>query len=163
MIQFIFSFTFLFGFWMILSGKTDLFHLALGFISVLIVCVWTAPLMFQGFHSPGRRIKEHFAFFPYALWLFYQIIIANFQVLKLALSSNLSEDIKPSVITFESGLKRDISKFVLANSITLTPGTVTIKEEDGKFWVHCLTPQAAKGIPGDMLKKVQKMFGESIS
>ena len=103
----------------------------------------------------------HYLLIP--LKLFYQIILANLHVFSIALSPDMEKHISPEIVTFDSGLKRDISKFVLANSITLTPGTVTINEKDGVFVIHCLSKVAAAGVPGDMLKKVQTLFGETPS
>ncbi|MEK9657844.1 MAG: Na+/H+ antiporter subunit E [bacterium] len=159
--NFLASFVFLFGFWLILSGKFDVFHLSLGGISCALIANWTGSLVFQDKNiTLAQRLIEHFSFYPYACWLFYQIVLANIQVIKIAFLPNVDSVIHPKIITFKTHLTRDISKFVLANSITLTPGTITIREETGTFKIHALNAQAAEGIP-TMIKKVGALFGET--
>jgi multicomponent Na+:H+ antiporter subunit E len=51
-----------------------------------------------------------------------------------------------------------LSKFILANSITLTPGTVTVRVEGSRFLVHALTDSAARGLPGAMEKRIANIF-----
>lgn len=149
------------AFWMICSGYFDAFHLTLGVISSAIIALWTGKLFFQRKVSMYRRLREHFSLYPYFLWLFYEIVLANLEVLKLAFSQNLGSKINPQLVEVKTELKRDVAKFIFANSITLTPGTITVRETNGVFLIHALNPEIASGLGGKMLEKVAKIFGET--
>lgn len=82
-------------------------------------------------------------------WLFWQIILSNIHVLKVALSPRMDDLISPKMVRFKTDVTEEISIFVLANSITLTPGTVTVRVEGKRFLVHALTEKAASGLPGE--------------
>ncbi len=139
------TFLLMFGLWITMSGKFDLFHLALGVISSAIVAMISGDLLFQdrqkGF---GYRLLQAGRFVQYAVWLVAQIIYANMYVLKLALTTKkMDQVLDPYIFSFKPHLKTPFAQFVLANSITLTPGTVTIRIEDGVFLVHAITGPAA--------------------
>lgn len=148
---FIFTFNLMFILWIMLSAKFDAFHLGLGVISSLIVAYLSNDLLFQDKEVPPfSRLSEGFRFTAYTFWLLYQIMMANIHVVSLALSLRpINTVIQPEIITFKTKLKSDFARFVLANSITLTPGTVTIRIVDDMFYVHAITSKAAGDLPGD--------------
>ena len=154
----------LFIFWIIWSGKFDLFHLALGVISTYLVTKGSGDLFFdkkKSFSLP-LLLKKWLRFEIYLFWLVWEIFKANLHVINVALSSDMFGVLKPSMISFKTSLKSDISKFVLAQSITLTPGTVTVDIDKDTVYVHALTKQTAAGTPGNMERKVAHIFGEKI-
>ncbi|MBI60768.1 cation transporter [bacterium] len=162
--HFITSFIILVPFWFLMSGKFDMFHIALGIISLLIVSIWSGKLLIQSSKKSFiTRLSEIIKFIPYIGWLLIEIIKSNIHIIAVSLSPNIHTKINPQIITFKTKLKHDISKFILANSITLTPGTVTIRVSKDKFMVHALTDKVAVGVPGDMEKKVAMIFNERIS
>lgn len=126
--------------WIVLSGKFDLFHLLLGAISCLIVARLSQDLLFrERDKGPIARAGEALRFLPYACWLLWQIVLANFHVIALAVSPRYCQkQLDPHIFTFTTRLRSDFSRFVLANSITLTPGTVTIRIEGDTFHVHAI-------------------------
>jgi len=142
---YIFSFFILFIGWIQLSGKFDLFHLSLGVISCAFVAKISSDLFFQKKSKGlGARSGEAMRFIVYCFWLLYQIIIANIHVVALALSPKfMARNFDPHIFTFRTSLKTDFARFVLANSITLTPGTVTIRINKDIFFVHAISKQAA--------------------
>jgi len=144
--------------WIILSGRFDGFHLVLGVVSSTIVALISADIFFPAFRLktlPGIWIR----FLGYLPWLLYQIFRANLHVMYLVLHPRMRERIDPRVITFQSRLKGDMAFFVLANSITLTPGTVTVFVSVlGKYTVHAIDAESARGLPGIMEDKVEKIF-----
>lgn len=157
------SFSILFSFWLIWSGKFDLFHLSLGVISTLIVTVWSTDLLFKRTKIPlSQLLKEWVAFETYSFWLMMEIVFANIHIILVALSPNLSKILQPKLVKFPTKLKKEFSQFALAQSITLTPGTVTVEVTDNTFLVHALTKQTADGCPGDMEENIAKIFGEKI-
>ena len=162
--RFISSFGILFSFWIIFSGKFDAFHLALGVVSVLIVVFWSGDYLISDYSkSTGVRLQHLLRFELYVFWLVWEIIVANFQVVFIALHPNMKRLITSHMVTFDSKLKGELAKFVLAQSITLTPGTVTVRLNDGRYLVHALTEPIAAGFPGDMPKRVANIFGEDVS
>ena len=150
-------------FWLVWSGMFDPFHIGLGVISVAIVAVWSGGLLIQESVPIFERIKQWLRFEQYAIWLIGQIILANIDVFKLAFHPNVRGIIQPQRVTFKTTLKGDIPQFILAQSITLTPGTVTSQIEDQTFAVHAITDDAAKGVPGQMQEKVAHIFRKSQS
>ena len=72
----------------------------------------------------------------------------------------VKKSINPQMVKFKTSLTTDLSKFVLANSITLTPGTVTVRIQGDEFLVHALTDYVAEGLPGEMEDRVKKIFGD---
>lgn len=161
----ILTFIFLFGFWLFLSGKFDLFHLSLGVISCLIVSFASSDLLFGDQQkSVTARLREAFRFIPYCAWLLYQIVLANMHVIGLALSPRLmNRHIDPHIFTFRTRLKTDFARFVLANSITLTPGTVTVRIDGDLFYVHAISRKAVGDLGegeemGEMERRIAWVF-----
>ena len=149
------------AFWILLSGKFDVFHLSLGVISCLIVAHISKDLIFSEKGKKGR-LAEAFRFIAYFPWLIYQIILANLTVAYLALHPKMIERINPQIIWFKSGLKKEISLVTLGNSITLTPGTITVRIVDGEFYVHTLNPESIEMITEKMEKRVAYIFNETL-
>jgi multicomponent Na+:H+ antiporter subunit E len=150
----------MFGLWVILSGKFDAFHLGLGIISCLIVAYFSGDLLFD---SP--KIKDlpvsWLRFIRYIPWLLYQIFLANLHVLYLAFHPRMMDLIDPRIIKFRSKLQSDLSRVTFANSITLTPGTITVYVTmDGDFSVHAIDKKSREGLPGEMEARIARAFGE---
>lgn len=94
----------------------------------------------------------------YILVLFWEIIKANVSAIRLTLSYR--NEIDPVIVQFQTGLKTDLANVVLANSITLTPGTITVSVEGNTFTVHCLDKSLAQGIETSVfVKLLEKMEG----
>ena len=154
------TFLVLFVFWLLWSGMYDGFHITLGLISVWIVVKWSGDLFVTQKKTFSRRIKEWVRFEIYSFWLLWQIVIANFEVFKLAFHPNVLEQINPKFITFNSPIKGELAQFIFAQSITLTPGTVTLSINDGVFKVHAINESAAAALPGDMQDKILNIYKE---
>ena len=152
------TFSLLLFFWVLWSGMYDLFHLTLGVISVYIVVKWTGHLFVEQKKPVGVRLKEWWRFEKYSFWLFWQIVLANYEVFKLAFHPNVLKLLKPKYISFKSELKGDVAQFIFAQSITLTPGTITLSIKDGEYTVHALNDDAAKALPGEMEQRVLAIY-----
>jgi len=150
----------MFCFWILFSGKFDFFHISLGIGSSLIVAALSKDLFFPTRIKPGL-IVCWLRFAGYIPWLFYQIFLANLHVLYLVFHPRMLELIDPKIINFNSRLTHDISRTTFANSITLTPGTITVNVSVlGKFAVHCIDEKSGRSLPGEMEKRVAKVFSE---
>ncbi|OHD65609.1 MAG: hypothetical protein A2176_13255 [Spirochaetes bacterium RBG_13_51_14] len=153
------TFVILFGFWVVLSGKFDLFHLTLGFICSLVISMLTHNLLFANVRVGDIKLTI-IRFVRYLPWLIYQIFVSNFYVAYLVLSPKMP--INPQIIRFKTKLESDISWVVLANSITLTPGTITMDIKDGEFYVHALAKKVADDLnAGEMEDRVAHIFMEA--
>ena len=82
-----------------------------------------------------------FGFISYLPWLMYEIFKANVQVIRACLRAEL--DINPALVKVRTKCQSDLAKTLFANSITLTPGTVTIEVEPKRLLVHALYEEAA--------------------
>ncbi|MDX9785569.1 MAG: Na+/H+ antiporter subunit E [Desulfobacterales bacterium] len=157
---FLFTFFIMLGIWFILSGRFDVFHITLGVLSSLIVSTVSRDLIFPGLtlRTLWRMIRLWLRFAAYIPWLICQIFLANLHVLQLCFHP---KKIDPRMVEFKSKLKNEVALVTLANSITLTPGTITVSVSAiGEFTVHAIDGELAKGLPGDMETRVARVFGE---
>ena len=94
----------------------------------------------------------------YVPWLLLEILKSNLHVTRVILSPSLP--IEPQLVRGKATQKTDIGQVIYANSITLTPGTITLDLRDGRVLVHAITSHTASGITdGEMDRKVTKMEG----
>ena len=154
----------LFGFWMALSGRTETKFVVYGIITALVTTHITYPLLLVPNKDGSKRYFVFGASLPkfivYFLWLMWQLVLANIDVLLATTSQEL--EIDPKVVRFYFKVDNPIASVMLANSITLTPGTVTLNvTDDGLYEIHALTKGAAEGVlDGSMQKKVADLYGE---
>ncbi len=149
----------LFALWVILSGFLDAFHLTLGAAASLFVA-WLSHDLWP---PEGRLFRKPAMFLRlagYVCWLFTQIVKANWHVLKLALHPRPTSVIDPRLVRFKSAMRSKLGLTILANSMTLTPGTISVYvDERGWFTVHALDAELAAGVPGDMEARLVAIFG----
>ena len=141
--------------WVILSGMLDPFHLTLGVICCGLVAHFSHGLLFWGGDAKSW-LRGFVRWILYIPSLFWEIILANIHVIRVVVHPRMLEIIDPQVIHFRTILKRPISKVTLAQSITLTPGTITIDIRDDEFLVHALDRTVAEGCPGAMEERILK-------
>jgi multicomponent Na+:H+ antiporter subunit E len=141
----------LFAFWVVFTGKTNWHHLLLGAIVALLLSAFSFYLL-RGRLDP--RLGAGFAVrFPlFAVLLFWEIIKANWDVIKRVLAPSLP--ISPRIIQFDTYLESDVAKTVLANSITLTPGTVTVDIVGSRFYIHCLAAEHGEDLLDGKLERM---------
>ena len=157
-------FVVLFGFWMVLSGRTETKFVVYGLITAIVTTWVTYPLLLVPNKDGSKRYFVFGVSIPkfimYFIWLMWQLVLANIDVLLATTSQEL--DIDPKVVRFYFRADNPMASVVLANSITLTPGTVTINvTDDGLYEIHALTKGAAAGVlDGSMQKKVADLYGE---
>ena len=128
-------------------------------ISCAIVSWFSADLLFTEPRKKNLARTSLLFFFTYLPWLLYQIILANLHVSYLVFHPRMMELIDPHIIKFKSKLNDDIALVTFANSITLTPGTITVSlSQDGHFRVHAIDRKSAEGFPGEMEERIAKTF-----
>ena len=104
----------------------------------------------------GRTLLFMGLIVKYIAILIIEIIKANCTVIKFILSARY--EIEPAVITFDPGLRTNAAHVVLANSITITPGTSTANIDGDRFTVHCLDKSLAEGIEDSVFVRQLKVI-----
>jgi len=129
--------------WLAWSGHTEPLTLSLGAASIVFV-VWLSVHM-NLVDAEGVPIGlRYFRLVGYAAWLAGEIVKANLDVARRILTPGRLP-IAPRLIRVACSQKTPLAQVVYANSITLTPGTVSVDVLDGEVLVHALTAEAAEG------------------
>ncbi|WP_420405087.1 Na+/H+ antiporter subunit E [Nisaea sp.] len=133
------------AFWMLLSGSISLDHkLVLGLgVASLILCVWLAIRMDRIDGNPVS-VNLRPSLVRYWLWLAKEIGKANIDVAKIVLSPKM--ELSPRMIRVKASQQTDVGLATFANSITLTPGTVSVDIDDEDILVHAITDEMARGL-----------------
>lgn len=152
-------FAILFASWLGFSGLFDAFHVTLGLLAAAFVTWISSDLFFENRRQTGReRLRQLAALPPYLVWLFRQIVVANLHILRLVLLPKGMDDVAPRVVAYKTRLQSPFARFTLAQSITLTPGTVTLKVVGDTFYVHAISKWAADGLDGDMEERIAAVY-----
>lgn len=150
---------FFFLLWVIFNGAITreiiIFGLVIAFLMFFFVC------RFMDYSI--RKEKLLYIRSVYFLWyltiLLIEIIKANFAVCSFILSKKTA--IEPAIVSFKTTLKSSFTRMILANSITLTPGTITVSLKGDELIVHCLDQSLAEGMDTsvfvEMLEKLERM------
>lgn len=130
--------------WIIFNGQLTL---EIALFGIVISAVMYAFICKFFDYSPKREalnVKLFFYVIRYISVLVFEIVKANFAVVGMMMSSK--SEIEPAVVTFKTDLETESARVLLANSITLTPGTITASLEGDTYTVHCLDKNLAIGI-----------------
>ncbi len=133
------------GLWLLLSGIYKPLILSFGAGSVLVVVLILARMDRIDGYVPEWHMKP-LAFLGYFAWLMKEIAKANWAVTKVILSPAMN--LRQHLFAVPVSCKSDVAQVTFANSITLTPGTITIETEPGRFLVHALS--YGEGTPGEL-------------
>lgn len=147
------------AFWIILNGRLTVEIVVLGLIFAALVYLFAYKFM-------GMTLQKEKSFWKHFLWaiqylvlLLKEIVIANLTVLKIVLSPN--KKVHPVLVSFDAPLKSHLLQVILADSITLTPGTITVRLYEEKFEVHCLDESLAEGLNDSAFVKMLKKWEET--
>jgi len=137
--------------WLLLSGYFEPLLLSLGVASCLLV-VWLAHRM-AAVDRVTVEIDLGWRIVPYWLWLLAEIVKANLDVARRVLDPKLP--ISPTLVRVKTRQTSDLGRVIFANSITLTPGTVSLDYDRGEIVVHALSEAAADDVAaGEMNRRV---------
>lgn len=151
------AFAALFLFWVALSGYFTPFLLSAGAGSALAVA-WFARRM-DVIDAEGHPVQLGWRIVAYWIWLSKEIAKSAWDVSKIIVHPRLP--ISPTLVTLRPSQKTSVGLAIHANSITLTPGTITIEAGPGEFLVHALTRAGAEGATnGDMDRRVTACEGD---
>ncbi len=148
----------LFALWLIFNGKVTLELVIIG--AILSIAVYLFCIKFLEY-SPKKELLA-LRLLPQGIGYFFvlvaEIVKANIGTISLIVSPKY--DVEPVLVTFRTELKTDLARTILANSITLTPGTITVELTDEEFKVHCLDKEMAEGLSDSvfvrLLAKMEK-------
>ena len=128
----------------------------MGFILSGVLTCFTNKYINTDKIGQGITLKRLPFLIAYLLILIWEIIKANIQVIKITLAKKL--EFEPCIVYFKTDLKEPFTKVLLANSITLTPGTITVSLEDDVYCIHCLDKSMGEGIENSIfVKKLRKI------
>lgn len=157
---FFWLFFFLVFLWLVLTSTFNSQEFLLGvFICFIIALINYKFYIKLGF--PSLSFKKFYFSFIYILVLFYEILKANIDVALRVIRPSLP--INPGVVVIKTRLKSDIAKTILANSITLTPGTFTLDIQGNKLLIHWIDVEAtdikaATNIIGERFEKYLRVI-----
>jgi len=144
-------FAFFFLIWVVFNGAFTL-EIALFGLAISALVYWfTRKHLDVEQKSAGIKIKVWGLAIKYIFVLIWEIIKANVAVIGMIGSSKY--DIQPAVVKFTSDIKSERLRVILANSITLTPGTITASLDGNEFIVHCLDKSLADQIDKSVFVK----------
>lgn len=146
----------LFAFWLLLNGQwtTEIAVVGLVLSAALYWFIWR----FMGY-SPRKEwacLRRGGRIARYLAYLVGEVLKSAWQTIRLVWSPKL--EVEPRLASFRTRLRTDPGKVVLANSITMTPGTITIDVRDDHFLVHCLDESFGEGLEGsDMERRIAEI------
>ena len=158
MLHAISTFFALFLFWILLSGFFTTFLLIAGAASAMAVVMFSRRL--DVIDHEGSPLQITFKLAAYWVWLMKEIVKSAWDVSRIIVDPKLP--ISPTMVTIKPTQRTPVGLVIHANSITLTPGTITVTAEPGEFVVHALTRAGAEGVlSGDMDARVSACEGRS--
>ncbi len=147
---------FLFVVWMLLSGHGEPLLVGLGIVSCVAI-VLLAHRMDVIDHE-GHPIHLGWRAPLFWLWLAWQVVLANLHVARRVLG--LGPAISPMLFSVKASQRSELGKVIYANSITLTPGTISLRVTEDAIEVHALTRESADDLSdGAMDRRVSRMEG----
>ena len=142
--------------WIVFNERLTLEVALLGLVVSALVYWFTVKFMDYSPKKEWRAIRKAGRALKYAANLLFEIIKANFGVMRFIISPKY--EVEPQLVYIKTKLKKDVSRTILANSITLTPGTITVSAEDDLMCVHCLDKTLSEGLEdSDFEKKLLEM------
>ena len=142
--------------WLVWSGDRDAMLLAFGGLS----CVFVVVVCFRMdvVENPGRAFLMALRHTSYVPWLLREIFKSSLDVARIVLDPKLP--IHPHLIRVKASQGSALGQVIYANSITLTPGTISLDVRNDRILVHALTDEAAEGLKnGEMDARVARLEG----
>lgn len=150
MLRLLCAFLALTAFWLLLSGMFTPFLIAAGVGSAVAVTLFSRRMDLIDHESYPVHLfwRATISYWP---WLLKEIIKSGWDVSKRILDPRLP--ISPALVEFAPTQKTELGLVIHANSITLTPGTISVEVESGRFLVHALTQSGADGLAGSEMDR----------
>ena len=145
--------------WVIFNGRLTLEIAVFGFVVASAMFAFVCRFMDYSIQKEFRFYKKIPAFAQYLYCLVKEIIAANLTVCRMILTRK--ERMEPVLVRVHADLKTETARVILANSITLTPGTITVSMSGQELLVHCLDKSLSEGMEDSVfVQLLQKMERE---
>jgi multicomponent Na+:H+ antiporter subunit E len=145
-----------YAFWLVVSASLAPLDLLLGLAISMVLGAWAVRVLWAG-DAPAVAPREVLAMPWFLLGLGHQVLAAAAHLARVVIDPRLP--IQPVLIRHRTSLRRPISRVAFAQSVTLTPGTLTVDIEGDTFLIHCLGPEFARRIEsGELERRVAAVF-----
>ena len=145
--------------WVIFNGRLTVEIALFGVAVAVAVFAFLCRFMDYSIRKERSFYKKMPAFFQYLYHLIREIITANLTVSRMILTRK--EEMEPVIVHVHTNLRTETARVILANSITLTPGTITVSLTGQELLVHCLDKSLSEGMEDSVfVKLLEKMEGE---
>lgn len=144
--------------WVIFNGQLTAEIAAFGVVIAGVMYLFICKFLC---YSPKYELfflKKFPLLIQYVFTLVIEIIKANLAVFRLIYTAEY--ELEPAIVHFQTDLRSTFARVLLANSITLTPGTITVSLQDDHYMVHCLDKELAEGIASSVFVKLLKKIEE---
>lgn len=142
--------------WVIFNGRLTVEIALFGIAVAGAVFAFICRFMDYSLEKERRFYMLLPAFFQYLYYLIREILLANLAVSKLILTRK--ETMEPVIVHVQANLRTETARVILANSITLTPGTISVSLTEEKLLVHCLDKSLSEGMEDSVfVRLLQKM------
>lgn len=146
--------------WVIFNGRVTLEICLLGLVIAGALLAFSCRFMEYSLARERKVYRSIFLFPRYCRLLVTEIVKANVNAMRMILTQR--EEIEPALVSFCTDLKSQAGKALLANTITLTPGTITVTLEESEYTVHCLDESMAEGIEESAFVAYIRKFEETL-
>ena len=151
-------YVFFFLAWIIFNGQFTLEIAILGVAVATVMFAFMCKFMDYSIKKELNVYKKSIWFFAYIVLLLREIVKANLEIIPRILT--VEEEMEPVIVKFRTNLKSDFTRMLLANSITLTPGTITVSLEEDEYTIHCLDTSLAEGLENSDFEKALMKLDE---
>ena len=144
--------------WIIFNGNITTEIVLFGIAVSAVVFAFMCKFMDYSLKKEINVYKKSICFLAYVVLLLVEIVKANLAIIPMILT--IEEEMDPVIVKFRTSLKSDFARMLLANSITLTPGTITVALEGDEYTIHCLDASLAEGLEGSSIEKALMKLDE---
>jgi multicomponent Na+:H+ antiporter subunit E len=146
--------------WIIFNGNVTVEIVIFGVVIAALMFAFMCKFMDYSFKKEINVYKKSIWFLAYVGLLIREIIKANLAIIPKILT--VEEEMEPCLVKFRTSLKSDFTRMLLANSITLTPGTITVSLKGDEYIIHCLDTSLAEGLENSEFEKVLVRLDEEV-
>lgn len=145
--------------WIVFNGRVTMEIVLIGAVVAGAMFAFVCRFMDYSLQKEKNFYRKVPAFFQYICCLVKEIVTANLAVSRMILTRK--ERMEPVLVHVHTDLRSETARVILANSITLTPGTITVSMTGQDLLVHCLDKSLSKGMEdSEFVKLLRKMEGE---
>ena len=130
--------------WIVLNGRLTAETVLSGLLLSAVLFVFCCKFLGHSVRRERKLYRRAFWMLHYIAVLVFEIVKANLDVMRMILTAKYQ--VEPCLVTLHIPLQTDWARVLLANSITLTPGTITVSLSGDRYTVHCLDKTLAEGI-----------------